>query len=400
MKNALIYFKNQTEYAFSKMQNAVDVFAKSGIWFDNIEVLNTSDDLSFKRQLEYFSQTADNLVVVVPENIGFDIKRLIAEQTESELIESDNALEFIEPYAESLGIQANKEYALIPVDAILIPNDKGFFQGFMLEDKEFSLVVLPEEELQFTDMCKSFVIPYFDSKYGLMTEKFTFKYFGRESGIRSALDEVSAIFDGAFTFDLKEKFGDIKIDLFFSKDSVGVKQDVLRMLMEKVKDNVYAEFDVSLSERLFDLLKLKNKKLSVAESFTGGRVVSSIISNPGASEFVMEGVVTYSNLSKVKRLKVRDTDLKSVGAVSPQVAYQMCSGLLMTGDVDIAISTTGIAGPKSDDTLKPVGLCYIGVGMKDGVHVYKYNLRGDRETVTETAKNTALFLAIKKLKNL
>ena len=78
----------------------------------------------------------------------------------------------------------------------------------------------------------------------------------------------------------------------------------------------------------------------------------------------------------------------------------MSSGLLTAGDCDIAISTTGIAGPKSDDTLKPVGLCFIGVGMKDGVHVYKYNLKGDRETVTETAKNTAMFLAIKRLKNL
>ena len=78
----------------------------------------------------------------------------------------------------------------------------------------------------------------------------------------------------------------------------------------------------------------------------------------------------------------------------------MAVGLLKTGKCDLAISTTGIAGPKSDNTAKPVGLCYIGIGMKDGVHTYKYNLSGNREEITETAKNTALFLAIKKLKNL
>ena len=77
----------------------------------------------------------------------------------------------------------------------------------------------------------------------------------------------------------------------------------------------------------------------------------------------------------------------------------MATGLLTAGDCDIAVSTTGIAGPNSDNTLKPVGLNYIGVGMKNGVHVFKYELKGDREEITETAKNTALFLAIKNLKN-
>ena len=78
----------------------------------------------------------------------------------------------------------------------------------------------------------------------------------------------------------------------------------------------------------------------------------------------------------------------------------MALGLLLQGEVDIAIATTGIAGPKSDDTLKPVGLCYIAVGMKDGIHVYKHNFKGDREEITQTAVNTAFSLAIKKLKNI
>ena len=97
---------------------------------------------------------------------------------------------------------------------------------------------------------------------------------------------------------------------------------------------------------------------------------------------------------------MREKDLSSEGAVSSVVAYQMAAGLLKDGDCDIAISTTGIAGPKSDDTDKPVGLCYIAVGMKNGVHTYRYRLSGTREQITETAKNTALFLAIKKLKNI
>ena len=400
MKNALICFKNQTEYSFSNLQNFLDVFGKKGVWFDDIEILLNTDDLTFKRQLNALSQTMDNLFVIVPDDISFDYKSIICAERETELIESDNALEFIEPLAESQGVRANKDYSLIPVDATLIPNDKGFFQGFMLEEKELTLIVLPEKHDQLISMCEGFVLPYFENKYDIYSEKFVFKYFGNTKLLNKSLDEISVAFDGAFTKEVFESYGDHKVTLYFTKDSLGAKQDVLRALMEKLKDNIYAEFDIGLSQRLFDVLKLKNKKISVAESFTGGRIVSSLINNSGASNFVMEGVVTYSNLSKTKRLKVKENDLNTVGAVSPQVAYQMSSGLLMTNDVDIAISTTGIAGPKSDDTLKPVGLCYIGVGMKDGVHVYKYNFSGDRETITETAKNTALFLAIKRLKNL
>ena len=78
----------------------------------------------------------------------------------------------------------------------------------------------------------------------------------------------------------------------------------------------------------------------------------------------------------------------------------MALGLLSGGDVDVAISTTGIAGPTGNTETKPVGLCYIGIGLKDGIHSYKLNLTGTREEITETAKNNALFLVIKKLKNL
>ena len=151
---------------------------------------------------------------------------------------------------------------------------------------------------------------------------------------------------------------------------------------------------------MFDLLKLKKLKLSVAESFTGGRLASSMIKNSGVSEFFYEGIVAYSNKSKIERLGVDKEDLRRSGAVSSIVAYQMCAGLLRKGDCDIAIATTGIAGPKSDDTDKPVGLCYIAVGLKDGVHTYKYNFNGTREQITEQARNVALGLAIKKLKKI
>ena len=92
--------------------------------------------------------------------------------------------------------------------------------------------------------------------------------------------------------------------------------------------------------------------------------------------------------------------LGTVGAVSDETAYEMASGLIATGDCDIAGATTGLAGPRSDRTELPVGLCYLAVGLKEKVYVYRHRFSGSREDITETAINYALFLAYRQLKNL
>ena len=249
-------------------------------------------------------------------------------------------------------------------------------------------------------MCDKYVLPYLENKLGIKKTRLTLKYFGDTNLLKQTLNRAEGLCEQGFYYNIFEKFGDKTVDLFFDYDTLEeTKKQVVRFIVAELKDSIYAEYDVSLSERLFDLLKLRKLKLSTAESFTGGRVISEIIKNSGASDVVNEGAITYSNQSKIKRLNVKVDDLRTQGAVSAVVAYQMAVGLLKEG-CDIAVSTTGIAGPQSDDTDKPVGLCFIAVGMKDGVHTYKYKLSGSREEITETAKNTALFLAIKKLKNI
>lgn len=402
MKTALVLFKSSEERICSDyIQNVTDEFYNGGISVDVLDLLKTDDDIAFRRRLEEYKDTADNVIILYGDNVKFDLKGIIASVTDTVLDVNENAKKFLETASEANGVRYPDYYAVMPTDATVIPNQSGPAQGFMLEDNEFSLVVLPNEIEQLKLICAQYVVPYFDTKYGKQPCRMCFKYFGDVSVLTSVLNEAEKIAEGKLDWNISAKRGDTLICLMFKAGTdKSVSDSAVRHIVSKLKDNIYAEFDTTLSERLFDLLKLKNKKLSVAESFTGGRVVSDIIRNSGVSAYLNEGLVTYSNQSKRNRLSVKEEDLKRCGAVSSQVAYQMALGLLVGGDCDVAIATTGIAGPKSDDTLKPVGLCYIAVGMKDGIHVYKYNFKGDREEITETAKNTALFLAIKKLKNI
>ncbi|MBQ9513399.1 MAG: CinA family protein [Clostridia bacterium] len=225
------------------------------------------------------------------------------------------------------------------------------------------------------------------------------KYFGDNKPIKDMLDDVSRETEGKTTYEIIHDYGDNTVNIFFD-DGVDerTEHDVLRRIVGEFYQDIYAEYDVSLSERLFDLLKLKSLKIATAESFTAGNIVSAIIENAGASEVVIEGIVCYSNRSKVDRLKVSEEDIIKEGAVSSKVAYEMAIGLLDNIECGIAIATTGIAGPNSDDTKKPVGLSYIAVGTRKGVHVYKFNLTGNRAEITKKATNNALFLAIQLLK--
>lgn len=402
MKTALVLFKSSEERICSDyIQSVTDEFYNGGIFVDVLDVLKTDDDIAFRRRLEEYKDTADNVIILYGDNVKFDLKGIIAAVTDTVLDVNENAKKFLETVSTANGVRYPDSYAVMPTDATVIPNQSGPVQGFMLEDNEFSLVVLPTAIEQLKFICAQYVVPYFDTKYGKQPYRLHLKYFGDVSVLYPVLNEAEKVAEDKFDWNIYTEYGDSLISIMFKAEADKSERDAtVRYIVSELKDNIYAEFDTTLSERLFDLLKLKNKKLSVAESFTGGRVVSDVIRNSGVSAYLNEGLVTYSNESKHNRLSVKSDDLKRYGAVSSQVAYQMALGLLVGGDCDVAIATTGIAGPKSDDTLKPVGLCYIAVGMKDGIHVYKYNLKGGREEITETAKNTALFLAIKKLKNI
>lgn len=120
------------------------------------------------------------------------------------------------------------------------------------------------------------------------------------------------------------------------------------------------EFDlIKLAETAVKKLKEKNKTLALAESCTGGWVSKIITDVSGASAVYQGGVCSYSNEVKIKILGVKEETLSSLGAVSKEVAVQMAEGVRKALNSDIGIGITGIAGPLSDNTKKPVGLIYV-----------------------------------------
>ena len=234
------------------------------------------------------------------------------------------------------------------------------------------------------------------------TDKTEIRSIGaKQEQIKALIARAQAIDGGKVEYRHSRRFGEDVIELSYAEDiSKRLSEDVLRIFAEGLEESIYALDGTLLSAQLVWLLKLRDKKISVAESFTGGGIARKITSVSGASEVYFEGLNTYSELSKMKRLGVSEYTLKTFGAVSEQTAYEMAAGLMATGDCDICITTTGLAGPNSDKSGLPVGLCFIAVGTQERVFVYRYKFNGTREEITETAINYALFLAYKQLKKM
>ncbi len=158
---------------------------------------------------------------------------------------------------------------------------------------------------------------------------------------------------------------------------------------------------MKLEEKVVKLLKEKNLTFTCAESCTGGLIAKRITDVSGSSSVFECGVVSYSNRIKHEILGVKTETLEKFGAVSEECAREMVRGVLALTGADIAVAITGIAGPSSDGTDKPVGLVYI--AFSDGKATIVKKLLNDfpdnvRENNRNKSADTALETVLEYLK--
>ncbi|MCD8372341.1 MAG: CinA family protein [Clostridia bacterium] len=355
MKNCLVVLKNK-KLSNDLYSPCVKAFASAGFYFDKIAVIGYDCSKEISIQLRDCFDCFDNAVVICPASMENTLKDYLeklysARFDMAKMLECGNKLVFLRFY-----------------DAV--------------------------NAISYDD-----VTGYIGKKYGLRYGRSYIKAVGApEKDILAAVEEAKAAYKG-LNCNVYNEYGDCTIEIVYSGDEPKMLlDDAVRIFMKALDKYVYALEDISLAQRLYQLLKLRRMKICVAESFTGGGVGQKLVEVPGVSEVYFEGLNTYANESKMFRLGVDELTIKSNGAVSAETAKEMAEGLISQGNCDVAISTTGIAGPKSDNSNKPVGLCYIAVATKESTSVNRFVFKGDRQTITNTAINHALFLAYKHIK--
>ena len=273
---------------------------------------------------------------------------------------------------------------------------------FRMDERTF--VVMPTFDER---KVKEVVIPLLNVRSKKCFNTVVFRTFGKsEEELRDMLrDQIRNRNKIMFNFYPDGEACDVRVRYSRNTSSSAVN-DMINSVGDVLGDYVYALKDVSLADSTAELLLISGARLAIAESFTGGGLASSLIAHPGMSKCLVESIVAYSNESKQARLGVSADVINKLGAVSADCAFEMASGLL-AGGCDIAVATTGNAGPSAEPGSR-VGLYYVAVGDKDAIHVFEhYYVPGDssltdmrlREKITESGIRTALFELGKYLRN-
>lgn len=150
---------------------------------------------------------------------------------------------------------------------------------------------------------------------------------------------------------------------------------------DNLKENRQEKRNIAIGEEVIALLRDRDMTLAFCESCTGGLLSQMITSVAGASDVFDRAIISYSNRAKIEELGVSPNSLSKYGAVSQEVAYEMARGLILKSKVDLVVSTTGIAGPSSDKTGKPVGLVYICIMTEDEHKIIQCNFSGSRQDI-------------------
>ena len=154
-----------------------------------------------------------------------------------------------------------------------------------------------------------------------------------------------------------------------------------------------------LTKKIIKKLIRKRIKISLVESCTGGLLSSTITSITGSSKVFSLGLVTYSNQSKIKVLKISKKIIRKYGAVSEQTCKIMAQNIARITKTSISVAVTGIAGPSGGTKKKPVGLVYIGIkkGSRTSIKKYLFKNKG-RSSIQRAAVNKTLELILDILK--
>lgn len=355
-KNCILVFRNKKINNFEAVEELIGYFASQDIYFDRLSFCDYIDGSEIARSLNELKGKYGQIILVCPRSMEESLKS----------------------YTEKLFCGQFDNFCILKTDEervyILFSDEKG----------KLTAADVAEE----LNKCRGEV---FGRSY--------IRTVGAPAAdVNEVMSKASKICPEC-DFNITEKFSDCIIEIVCPQTVYKSKYDEMyRLIVGGLGEYIYALENITLEEQLFRLLRLRRMKISVSESFTGGGVAKRLVSVPGISEVYDEGLNTYSNRAKMHRLGVDELTLRQFGAVSEQTALEMAEGLIRGGGCDVALSTTGIAGPKSDNTNKPVGLLYIGIATAEGAQAFKYELKGSREKITETAINLALFHVYKKFK--
>ncbi len=303
-------------------------------------------------------------------------KKLLSEYFGSELIENNMALENVERIFKSRGYEVtpvNRAQALVPKCCEVLNNDLGTAPCMWFSHKGRVLVSLPGVPFEMEWLMRNRVIPKLQETFNtdiILTKNILVQGIG-ESFLSDLIEpwELSLPKNVKLAYLPVAGLTKLRLTAQFpigTIDTIGTIEKLLPGLYELAGKYIVGEDCETLDELVHKTLIERGLILAIAESCTGGNIARLLTAQAGASAYFKGGVVAYSNEVKENVLGVKHATLEAHGAVSEETVCEMVEGVRTRLDADLAIATTGVAGPDGGTPEKPVGTVWIAVA--DATH--------------------------------
>ncbi len=336
-------------------------------------------------------------------------KNVLAEAFGKQLVFDQGSAERIRAYFQRIGrtmTDNNLQQAMLPQGCVILENDWGTAPGCAFEAEGVHVIMLPGPPSECRPMFQYRARPYLLSLSEGVIASHTIKLFGiGESTMEAQLrEQMNAMTNPTLAPYAKEGECELRVTAKAATDEEA--QALLKPTVEQVKalfgSKVYGVDVPSLEYVVLEGLKAKGLTLGAAESCTGGLIAKRLTDVPGASQAFRGGIVSYTNQVKTSALGVPQEVLDQYGAVSAETAAAMAEGVRRALGCDIALSSTGVAGPDRDDRGNEVGTMFVAIATQEGTHVRALKLgnRPMRERLRTQTASHALDLARRYLSGL
>jgi nicotinamide-nucleotide amidase len=287
----------------------------------------------------------------------------------------------------------NLKQAAFPRGAVIVPNPLGTAPGYRLEvgtdGDPRHIVVLPGVPREMKPMLVDSVLPWVATLTG--DEPIAYRTFQTFGISESGLDEVIATIPGEGRWSFRANFPEVSVRVTVRGRDVEARLDAFaREVYARLGQYIYGEGDTTMEAEVGRLLRERGLTVGVAESCTGGLVGHRLTNVAGSSAYFRGAIAAYANTVKQELLGVPRALLGTHGAVSEEVAAAMAEGARRVLGVDLAVATTGVAGPDGGTAEKPVGTVCIALAAPTGSVTRRYQLWGTREWVKLLASQIAL----------
>lgn len=256
---------------------------------------------------------------------------------------------------------SNYKQCLLPEGAVLVDNPVGSAPGFRIKLNRAWLFFTPGVPVELKRMIEEMFLPFIQTEFGAGQVTRLHKLLTLGHGESSLADQVNSLeMPAGITLGYRPSPPHVEIKVFArGKTAISSLPGFVATLKKILGTAVVTERFATIAEEVHNQLRDAGATLSLAESCTGGMLTSQLVEFAGSSDYLHQGLVTYTNTAKENILGVSPVSLDNHGAVSLETAAEMAVGARRLLDSDFCLATTGIAGPDGGTEEKPVGLVAI-----------------------------------------